>query len=52
MRKKTINQEDQISELTFIFHGALSILTFSENKFTLFTKKKQKKKNKEKNKDE
>ena len=26
--KKENNQEDQISELTFNFHGALSILTF------------------------
>ena len=46
-RKRLINQEDQVSELTFNFHGALSILTFFENEFTLFTKEKQKK-NKEK----
>ena len=37
--RKIINQEDQISELTFNFHGALSILTFSENELTIFTKK-------------
>ena len=46
-KRETINQEDQISELTFNFHGALSILTFSENEFTLFTKKSKRKKNKE-----
>ena len=45
-KKEIINQEDQISELTFNFYGALSILTFSENEFTLFTKKRKKKKEK------
>ena len=59
-RKRLINQEDQISELTFNFHGALLILTFYKNELTLFTekkeeknkktKKKQKKKGKEKKK--
>ena len=56
-KRKTINQEDQISELTFNFHGALSILIFSENELTIFTKKskrmkEKKSKKKEKNKDE
>ena len=41
--KKIINQEDQISELTFNFHGALSILTFSKNELTIFTKKSKRK---------
>ena len=36
-KRETINQEDQISELTFNFHGALLILTFYENELTLFT---------------
>ena len=40
-------------ELTFNFHGTLSILTFSKNELTLFTKKnkrkaKEKKKRKQK----
>ena len=51
-RKKIINQEDQISELTFNFHRALSILTFSENKFTLFTKKNKRKRKKERKEEE
>ena len=42
-KKETINQEDQISELTFNFHGALSILTFYKNDLTLFTKKNKRK---------
>ena len=42
-KREMINQEDQILELTFNFHGALSILTFSENEFTLFTKKRKRK---------
>ena len=41
--EKTINREDQISELTFNFYGALSILTFSENELTILTKKSKKK---------
>ena len=53
-KRETINQEDQISELTFNFHGALSILTFFENELTLFTeksKRKTKKRRKEKKKE-
>ena len=50
-KKETINQEDQNSELTFNFHGALSILTFSENELTIFTKK-SKRKTKKKKKEE
>ena len=42
-KRKAINQEDQISELTFNFHGALSILTFFENELTLFTEKSKRK---------
>ena len=42
-KEKIINQEDQISELTFNFHGALSILTFYKNDLTLFTKKNKRK---------
>ena len=49
-RKRLINQEDHVSELTFNFHGALSILTFSENEFTLFTKKSKRKTKKKKRK--
>ena len=30
-KRETINQEDQILELTFNFHGTLLILTFYEN---------------------
>ena len=45
--RKIINQEDQISELTFNFSRALSISTFSENELTIFTKKKRKEKNKD-----
>ena len=45
-KRETINQEDQISELTFNFHGALLILTFYENELTLFTEKKKEEKNK------
>ena len=41
--EKTINREDQISELTFNFYGALSILTFSKNELTIFTKKSKRK---------
>ena len=41
--RKENNQEDQISELTFNFHGALSILNFL-NELTVFTKKSKKKK--------
>ena len=51
-KKETINQEDQISELTFNFHGALSILTFSENVLTIFTKKSKRKTKKKKEKKE
>ena len=40
--RKENNQEDQISELTFNFHGALSILT------SVFTKKSKKKDKKDK----
>ena len=47
-KEKIINQEDQISELTFNFHGALLILTFSENKLTIFIKKSKKKNKKRK----
>ena len=47
-RKKTINQEDQMLELTFNFHGALSILTFSENELTIFTKRKKKERKRKK----
>ena len=43
MKRKIIYQEDQMFELTFNFHGALSILTFSKNKLTLFTKKNKRK---------
>ena len=42
-KRKENNQEDQISELTFNFHGALSILIFSKNELTLFTKKNKRK---------
>ena len=49
--RKIIDQEDQMLELTFNFHGALSILTFSENEFTLFTKKSKKKKEKKEKKE-
>ena len=41
-KRETINQEDQISELAFNFHGALSILTFSENELTKKSKRKTK----------
>ena len=41
--EKMINWEDQISELTFNFYGALSILTFSENELAIFTKKSKRK---------
>ena len=41
--KKKFFQEDQMLELTFNFHGVLSILTFSKNKLTLFTKKHKRK---------
>ena len=41
--KETINQEDQISRLTFNFYGALLILTCSKNELTLFTKKNKRK---------
>ena len=47
-KRKAINQEDQISELTFNFHGALLILTFYENELTLFTEKSREKKKKNK----
>ena len=30
-KRETINKKNQISELTFNFHGALLILTFYEN---------------------
>ena len=40
--RKENNQEDQISELTFNFSKALSILTFYKNELTLFTEKKKK----------
>ena len=46
--KETINQEHLISRLTFNFHGALSILTFSENELTIFTKKSKREKTKQK----
>ena len=49
-KRETINQKDQISELTFNFHGALSILTFSKNELTIFTKKSKKKGKKRKKK--
>ena len=35
-------------ELTFNFHGALSILIFSENELTIFTKKNKEKKERRK----
>ena len=41
--RKKICQEDQMLELTFNFHGALSILTFSKNELTFFHQEKQKK---------
>ena len=47
-KRETINQEDQISELTFNFHGALLILTFYENELTLFTEKSREKKKEKK----
>ena len=47
--RKENNQEDQISELTFNFHGALSILNFL-NELTVFTKKSKKKKRERKRK--
>ena len=51
-KRETINQEDQISELTFNFHGALSILNFSENELTIFIKKSKIKTKKEEKKSE
>ena len=48
-RKRLINQEDQISELTFIFHGALSILTFLKMS-SPYSPRKAKKKKKERKK--
>ena len=38
-KKKNIKKIGQMLELTFNFHVALSILTFSKNELTLFTKK-------------
>ena len=46
-KNRKISQEDQISVLTFNFHGALSISNFL-NELTVFTKKKGKRKKKKK----
>ena len=46
-KRKKINQEDQISKLTFNFPSSTFNLNFSQNGFTLFTKKRKKKQEKE-----
>ena len=43
-----INQEDQILKLNFDFPPETLNLSFSQNGFTLFTKKRKKKQEKEK----
>ena len=48
--RKENNQEDQMLKLTFNFVRALPILTFYENKLTLFTEKNKENKSKRKTK--
>ena len=50
--RKENNQEDQISELTFNFHGALSILTFFLKMSSSYSPRKAKEKIKAKEKKE
>ena len=50
INRKENNQEDQMLKLTFNFVRALPILTFYENKLTLFTEKNKENKSKRKTK--